>query len=184
LRPPPSSNRKEKKRGRKKLTVKYEDETEVDVEADEPFLKTTRKGRKARVIYDEDEDDDIDNENCVEPKDIKPSTSAGVVSPKKQQKPGRKPKTPDNKVKKRMQIENTISKHGKMNECPPEYRMPEWLTITKPKKSPFLPQIGDEVVYFRQGHEIYVETVKQMNTYDIEESTLPWNKYSQLEVAH
>ena len=67
------------------------------------------------------------------------------------------------------------------NECPPEYRPPEWLTSTKPKKSPYVPQIGDEVVYFRQGHELYVNAVKANNVYEIDEQSLPW-KTKQIEV--
>jgi bromodomain and WD repeat domain-containing protein 1/3 len=58
------------------------------------------------------------------------------------------------------------------------YRPPEWLTSTKPKKSPYVPQMGDEVVYFRQGHELYISAVKVNNVYDLDEQTLPWNNPS------
>ena len=65
-----------------------------------------------------------------------------------------------------------------MKECPVEYMLPEWLTATKPKKSPYFPQIGDQVVYFRQGHELYVDTVKKYAAYAIDETTLPWHSKS------
>lgn len=35
--------------------------------------------------------------------------------------------------------------------------------------------MGDEVVYFRQGHELYVNAVKASKAYDLEEQSLPWN---------
>lgn len=38
-------------------------------------------------------------------------------------------------------------------EIPEEYKPPEWLSEVIPKKAPYYPQMGDEVVYFRQGHE-------------------------------
>ncbi|RNA08235.1 bromodomain and WD repeat-containing 1 isoform X1, partial [Brachionus plicatilis] len=52
----------------------------------------------------------------------------------------------------------------------------EWLSSVRPRKTPYVPQIGDEVVYFRQGHELYVEAVRQKNLYQIDENTLPSNK--------
>ena len=61
-----------------------------------------------------------------------------------------------------------------LTECPNEYRPPEWLTSTKPKKSPYVPQMGDSVVYFRQGHELYVDEVKKSGVYKIDEDSLPW----------
>ncbi len=78
----------------------------------------------------------------------------------------------------------TKSKRGKSlkplinySECPIEYRPPEWLTSTKPKKSPYVPQIGDEVVYFRQGHELYAKAVKNFQAYDLDEQSLPWHTH-------
>ena len=38
-----------------------------------------------------------------------------------------------------------------------------------------MPQIGDEVVYFSQGHRLYVEAVKKTFAYEIDETSLPWN---------
>ncbi len=178
-----SSTRKEKRR-RRKHTVKYDDEVNVDVEAtDGTVQKPMRKTRNARVIYDDDDDDDNGgNDNSVPLKNIKPSTS---TSPKKQARVGRKSKTSNQKqTKKRLQIEKAISGLGdnELKNCPPEYKPPDWFSATKPKKSPYFPQIGDVVVYFRQGHEIYVNTVKYFSAYEIEERTLPWNKYAALDV--
>ena len=178
LRPPPSRTRREK-RGRRKLKIKDEDEDiEVDVEAEEELTKITRKIRKARVIHDDDVDiyvKDIQlkvnyDEDMFDHKDVKPSTSADL-SPRKGRPPKRTTKKFDKEIE-RHKLETTIAKD--MKECPPEFRPPEWLTSTKPRKSPYAPQIGDEVVYFRQGHEIYVDTVKLQNSYEMEERSFPW----------
>lgn len=69
---------------------------------------------------------------------------------------------------------NLIKTEVPLTECPNEYRPPEWLTSTKPKKSPYVPQMGDFVVYFRQGHELYVDEVKKSGVYQIDENSLPW----------
>ena len=61
-----------------------------------------------------------------------------------------------------------------MTECPAEFKPPEWLTSTRPRKSPYVPQMGDEVVYFRQGHQLYVAAVQEANMYELDKSTLPW----------
>jgi len=64
-----------------------------------------------------------------------------------------------------------------LKECPVEYRPPEWLTSTKPKKSPYLPQMGDEVVYFRQGHELYVKAVREAGAYELDKEVMPWETH-------
>jgi bromodomain and WD repeat domain containing protein 1/3 len=176
LRPPPTRQIRKERRRRRKLRIRDDEDEEVDVDteiADEP-MKLTRRIRKARVIQDDDDNEDDDDEQpAVEPKkplshEVKPTTSHDAsVSPKK--KRGRK---------KKEEIEKRLATHINANECPPEFRPPEWITSTKPKKSPYVPQIGDEVVYFRQGHEIYAEAVKQRQTYELDEQSLPWNKQS------
>lgn len=173
LRPPPTRQVRKERRGRKKLRIRDDEDEEVDVDTEmaDESLKLTRRIRKARVIQDDEEDDE---QPTVEPKkstssqDIKPTTSHETsLSPKK--KRGRKTKE---------EIEKRIATHLNANECPAEFRPPEWITSTKPKKSPYVPQIGDEVVYFRQGHEIYAEAVKSRQAYELDEQSLPWNKQS------
>jgi hypothetical protein len=180
LLPPPSRTRKEK-RGRRRIKIKDDDEDiEVDVEAEEESTsKITRKVRKAaRVIHDDDEDEEIIKTNDEDTNDVKPSTSTDV-SPRKGRPPKRKqqeqPKVEkvESSKNRKNQSKVNILKDTPMNECPPEYRPPEWLTSTKPRKSPYVPQIGDVVVYFRQGHQIYVDTVKSLSVYELEERSLP-----------
>lgn len=64
-------------------------------------------------------------------------------------------------------------------------RPPEWQLETIPRKSPYHPQIGDEIVYFRQGHKLYVDAVQQKNVYKLAPNYKPWlglqaNEYAQI----
>ncbi|KAI9551492.1 hypothetical protein GHT06_021825 [Daphnia sinensis] len=52
----------------------------------------------------------------------------------------------------------------------------DWLSSTELRRLPFYPQIGDEIIYFRQGHELYVNIVKQKKLYEVNPSSLPWSK--------
>ncbi len=51
-----------------------------------------------------------------------------------------------------------------------------WLAETLPKKSPYFPQIGDVLIYFKQGHEDYLNLVKTRETYKINMHELQWMK--------
>ncbi|GCB60888.1 hypothetical protein scyTo_0011213, partial [Scyliorhinus torazame] len=57
-----------------------------------------------------------------------------------------------------------------------EWHPPKWITDTVPRRSPYVPQMGDEVAYFRQGHEAYVEAVKKAKIYTISLRKQPWQK--------
>ena len=46
-----------------------------------------------------------------------------------------------------------------------------WLAESIPRKSPFFPQIGDILMYFKQGHERYVDLVKERKAHG--DKTLP-----------
>uniref|UniRef100_A0A673MKD6 PH-interacting protein-like n=1 Tax=Sinocyclocheilus rhinocerous TaxID=307959 RepID=A0A673MKD6_9TELE len=51
-----------------------------------------------------------------------------------------------------------------------------WITDTMPRRCPFTPQMGDEVYYFRQGHEAYVEMAKKNKIFSINPKKQPWHK--------
>ncbi|XP_076874728.1 PH-interacting protein isoform X2 [Brachyhypopomus gauderio] len=51
-----------------------------------------------------------------------------------------------------------------------------WVTDTVPRRCPFTPQMGDEVYYFRQGHEAYVEMAKKNKIFSINPKKQPWHK--------
>ncbi|KAH9415597.1 Bromodomain and WD repeat-containing protein 3, partial [Dermatophagoides pteronyssinus] len=64
------------------------------------------------------------------------------------------------------QVEN-----GHLDE---QFRPPEWFTNSKPKRTPYFPQIGDRVVYFRQGHQKYIDAVRETKCYNINLATKPF----------
>uniref|UniRef100_A0A4W3ICD8 PH-interacting protein n=1 Tax=Callorhinchus milii TaxID=7868 RepID=A0A4W3ICD8_CALMI len=57
-----------------------------------------------------------------------------------------------------------------------EWLPPVWITDAMPRRCPFVPQMGDEVYYFRQGHEAYVEMTKKLKIYPINAKKQPWHK--------
>lgn len=61
-------------------------------------------------------------------------------------------------------------------EIPDVYKPSEWLAETKPRKAPYCPQMGDEIVYFRQGHQLYVDAVQSKKVYEVNPKDLPWIK--------
>lgn len=61
-------------------------------------------------------------------------------------------------------------------EIPDEYKPPEWLSEVIPKKAPYYPQMGDEVVYLRQGHDRYFEWVKDKKLYQLSGKYEPWQQ--------
>ncbi|XP_017020203.1 bromodomain and WD repeat-containing protein 3 [Drosophila kikkawai] len=60
-------------------------------------------------------------------------------------------------------------------EIPELYRPAEWLSEVIPRKAPYYPQMGDEVVYFRQGHAKYLDAVRTKKVYKLSHSSEPWN---------
>ncbi|KAH6927271.1 hypothetical protein HPB50_001232 [Hyalomma asiaticum] len=56
-------------------------------------------------------------------------------------------------------------------------RHPEWLMDMVPRKTPYFPQIGDEVVYFHQGHQSYVQAVKRCRVYHVRDQAQPWVRH-------
>ena len=44
-----------------------------------------------------------------------------------------------------------VPRHGKVKEIPESFRPSEWLSEVVPRRTPYYPQMGDEVLYFRRG---------------------------------
>lgn len=63
-----------------------------------------------------------------------------------------------------------------LDEVPEAYRPTEWLTAVIPRKAPYYPQMGDEIVYFRQGHKFYIDAVKKKKVYELGPKCEPWSK--------
>ena len=43
----------------------------------------------------------------------------------------------------------------------------QWLSETIPRKTPYFPQIGDVLMYFKSGHQKYIELVELRNSYKV-----------------
>ncbi|RMC13332.1 hypothetical protein DUI87_10867 [Hirundo rustica rustica] len=86
------------------------------------------------------------------------------TSPKK-----RKPKE---RKQKRLAV-GVLTENGLTLE---EWLPSAWITDTVPRRCPFVPQMGDEVYYFRQGHEAYVVMAKKNKIYNINPKKQPWHK--------
>ena len=63
-----------------------------------------------------------------------------------------------------------------ISEVPDVYRPSEWLTEVLPRKAPYYPQMGDEIVYFRQGHQFYIDAVRNKKIYELGVRFEPWSK--------
>ncbi len=55
-----------------------------------------------------------------------------------------------------------------------EYSPSAWLSQSIPKKAPYFPQVGDVLMYFKQGHEKYIELVKTRKVYTINMKEQEW----------
>ncbi|XP_006815970.1 PH-interacting protein-like [Saccoglossus kowalevskii] len=67
-------------------------------------------------------------------------------------------------------------KGEEVQELSDEFYPPAWITDTIPRRSPLVPQMGDEILYFRQGHECYMNAVKNAKLYEINPKKQPWHK--------
>lgn len=63
-----------------------------------------------------------------------------------------------------------------IDDIPEVFRPSEWLTEIIPRKAPYYPQMGDEIVYFRQGHQFYLDAVRNKKVYELGPRCEPWNK--------
>ncbi|KAG9278203.1 bromodomain and WD repeat-containing protein 3 [Astyanax mexicanus] len=142
----------------------------------QPALSSRRRARRqisSSEDEDEDEeeeeeehDDDDEGDNMVEEKQKEQSRSKEAESSPQKLKNKMKSKMPKN-PKPRPSVNRELSS---------EFRPSPWITDVVPRKSPFVPQMGDEVIYFRQGHEAYLEAVCKSNLYPINLDKQPWRK--------
>uniref|UniRef100_A0A4W4HN02 PH-interacting protein n=1 Tax=Electrophorus electricus TaxID=8005 RepID=A0A4W4HN02_ELEEL len=89
----------------------------------------------------------------------------------KQEKDGALPKKKKPKEKRKR-----LSQFQEQGLTLEEWLPSPWITDTTPRRCPFTPQMGDEVYYFRQGHEAYVEMAKKNKIYSINPKKQPWHK--------
>ncbi|XP_066999443.2 bromodomain and WD repeat-containing protein 3 [Anabrus simplex] len=105
---------------------------------------------------------------------------AGVnLEPPKRSKrrPVKKPTpSPPSDRPQRQQRKKVIPPPPTAGEVPELYRPPEWLSEVIPRKAPYYPQMGDEVMYFRQGHQLYLNAVRMKKVYDVGPRSEPWSR--------
>ncbi|OQR74142.1 bromodomain and WD repeat-containing protein 3-like [Tropilaelaps mercedesae] len=69
------------------------------------------------------------------------------------------------------------SSGGNVREVPEKFRFPDWLTDTMPRRTPYLPQVGDIIMYFQQGHQLYCDAVRRQKLYKANKHhQFVWNK--------
>ncbi|XP_062620168.1 bromodomain and WD repeat-containing protein 3-like isoform X2 [Saccostrea cucullata] len=149
LQPP---KRKSKRQVKRRKMSSSEDEEEVE------------------VVDDDDDDDNFEEESTHD--------SARSSSSRRQQPKRKKPPPPTRKKpsKNKPRKEKIVKKMEDISELPEEFRPPEWLTDVIPRKSPYVPQMGDDVMYFKQGHELYLLAVKKRNVYKFDiRKNQPWH---------
>ncbi|XP_061575074.1 bromodomain and WD repeat-containing protein 3 isoform X3 [Cololabis saira] len=123
---------------------------------------SSRKRARLRLSSSEEEEEENEEEEEKQQSDEeeKPAKKSKEKAKKAKTKSPRRPKA-------RPSINREVSN---------EFRPPQWITDVIPRKSPFVPQMGDEVIYFRQGHEAYVEAVSRSDLYPINLEKQPWSK--------
>ncbi|KAL3278873.1 hypothetical protein HHI36_016393 [Cryptolaemus montrouzieri] len=134
----------------------------------EPPKRSKRRQVKVAQKFTEEseEDDEEDNRREERKKTVikqdEPSTSTGADQDTAELPPFVSKKNAKKKVP--------------PHDVPEKYKPSEWLAETKPRKSPYFPQMGDELVYLVQGHQLYVNAVIAKELYHINLRDLPWNK--------
>jgi len=58
-----------------------------------------------------------------------------------------------------------------------------WLSEAFPRKTPYFPQIGDVLMYFKSGHEKYIELVEARKAYKLNMREQQWRKKKNLDEA-
>ncbi|XP_044057569.1 bromodomain and WD repeat-containing protein 3 isoform X2 [Siniperca chuatsi] len=132
----------------------------INLQPSTPLSSRKRVQRRLSSSEEEEEENEEDEEKQQSDEEEKPGKKSKENAKKVKNKSPRRPKA-------RPSINREVSN---------EFRPSPWITDVIPRKSPFVPQMGDEVIYFRQGHEAYVEAVSRNELYPINLDKQPWKK--------
>ncbi|XP_068173110.1 bromodomain and WD repeat-containing protein 3 [Antennarius striatus] len=132
----------------------------INLQPSTPVSSRKRVHRKLSSSEEEEEENEEEEEKQQSDEEEKPVKKSKGKAKKAKNKSPRRPKP-------RPSINREVSN---------EFRPSPWITDVIPRKSPFVPQMGDEVIYFRQGHEAYVEAVSRSELYPINLEKQPWKK--------
>ncbi|XP_069003747.1 bromodomain and WD repeat-containing protein 3 [Embiotoca jacksoni] len=132
----------------------------INLQPSTPLSSRKRVRRKLSSSEEEEEENEDEEEKQQSDEEEKPGKKSKEKAKKAKNKAPKRPKA-------RPSINREVSN---------EFRPSLWITDVIPRKSPFVPQMGDEVIYFRQGHEAYVEAVNRSELYPINLEKQPWRK--------
>uniref|UniRef100_A0A3P8TTU7 Bromodomain and WD repeat domain containing 1 n=1 Tax=Amphiprion percula TaxID=161767 RepID=A0A3P8TTU7_AMPPE len=132
----------------------------INLQPSTPLSSRKRVRRRLSSSEEEEEENEEEEEKQQSDEEEKPGKKSKEKTKKAKNKSPRRPKA-------RPSINREVSN---------EFRPSPWITDVIPRKSPFVPQMGDEVIYFRQGHEAYVEAVSRSELYPINLEKQPWRK--------
>uniref|UniRef100_A0AAX7VVS0 Bromo domain-containing protein n=1 Tax=Astatotilapia calliptera TaxID=8154 RepID=A0AAX7VVS0_ASTCA len=132
----------------------------INLQPSTPLSSRKRVRRRLSSSEEEEEENEEEEEKQQSDEEERPKKKGKEKAKKAKNKFPRRPKP-------RPSINREVSN---------EFRPSPWITDVIPRKSPFVPQMGDEVIYFRQGHEAYVEAVSRSELYDINLEKQPWKR--------
>ncbi|KAM9318229.1 bromodomain and WD repeat-containing protein 3 [Pholidichthys leucotaenia] len=129
----------------------------INLQPSTPLSSRKRARRRISSSEEEEEENEEEEEKRQSDEEDKP------VNKGKEKAKNKSPRRPKARPSMNREVSN-------------EFRPSPWITDVIPRKSPFVPQMGDEVIYFRQGHEAYVEAVRRSELYPINLEKQPWKK--------
>ncbi|XP_053397072.1 bromodomain and WD repeat-containing protein 3-like isoform X3 [Mercenaria mercenaria] len=160
---------------------------ETSINLEPPKRKSTRARKRKR--YTSSESSEEEEPTPRGSREQTPGSREGSQSrgkaPKKQDKQATKKVKRKRGGKQKQTAHEAAALPGKSPEEIQEllriFRPPDWLTDVVPRKQPYFPQMGDEVMYFRQGHEFYVKEVVRRKVYHLDPNkNQAWHKYPRL----
>ncbi|CAB3373121.1 Hypothetical predicted protein [Cloeon dipterum] len=152
-------------------------------------LQPPKRSRRSTVMMrrssqEKEDDDDSLDEDDQHDIDSQPGTS-GVKRDSRLRQAPKKTVRHEDDVSPPRTVRNPATAKllaSNIKEVPEQFKPSEWLNETMPRKTPYFPQIGDEVVYFRQGHQMYLNAVRAKKIYDPGARCEPWLKMTLREV--
>ncbi|XP_028902752.1 PH-interacting protein isoform X1 [Ornithorhynchus anatinus] len=145
-------------------------------------LQPPKKVPKHKIKKAESSSEDEEESDKQKQKQIKKERKKGneerdePTSPKKKKPKERKQKVVFHEVRQRYWQRLPVGELTENGLTLEEWLPSAWITDTIPRRCPFVPQMGDEVYYFRQGHEAYVEMARKNKIYSINPKKQPWHK--------
>ncbi|XP_063299084.1 PH-interacting protein isoform X1 [Pelobates fuscus] len=134
-------------------------------------LQPPKKIQKPKVKKDESSSEDEEEAEKFKQKKSRREKKKGI-----EEKDGPSASPKKRKTKERKQKRLPVGELTEQGLTLEEWLPSAWITDTVPRRCPFVPQMGDEVYYFRQGHEAYVEMAKKNKIYRINAKKQPWHK--------